>query len=68
VVDEELDFHPLPISHEEFEEKKLKFLASLKLSMYKTKELPNRTVKQSDYGEWKKERYKILTASNFGKI
>jgi len=67
-VDEELDCHPLPMSHEEFEEKKLEFLASLKLNMYEINELQSRTVEQSNCEEWKKERYKRLTASNFGRI
>jgi len=67
-VDEELDCHPLPMSHEEFEEKKLKFLASLKLNMHEINELQSRTVEQSNCEEWKKERSKRLTASNFGKI
>ncbi|KAL4119666.1 hypothetical protein QTP88_012458 [Uroleucon formosanum] len=56
------------MSHEEFEEKKLKFLASLKLSMHEINELQSRTVEQSNCEEWKKERSKRLTASNVGKI
>lgn len=67
-MDEELDCHPLPMSHEDFEEKKLEFLASLKLSIYEINELQSRTVEQSNCEEWKKERYKRLTASNFGRI
>lgn len=53
------------MSHEEFEEKKLKFLAGLKLSMHEINELQSRTLEQSNREEWKKERNKRLTASNF---
>lgn len=67
-VNEELDCHPLPISREEFEEKKMNLLASLKLSKREIEKLQCRTVEQSNCEEWKKERNKRLTASNFGKI
>lgn len=67
-INEELDCQPLPMSREDFEEKKLELLTNLKLSMFEIDELQHRTVEQVNCEEWKKERSKRLTASKFGKI
>lgn len=67
-VDEEIGCQPLPMSRDEFEEEKLKLLANLKLGMCEINDLQCRTIEQSNCDEWKNERRKRLTASNFGKI
>lgn len=56
------------MSREEFEEEKLKLLERLKLNLREINELQSRTVGQSNSEEWRKERSKRLTSSNFGKI
>lgn len=67
-MNDELECQPLPMSHEDFEEKKLELLNNLKLNTFEIDELQRRTVEQANCEEWKKERSKRLTASNFGKI
>lgn len=67
-VDNELDCQPLPMLRKDFEERKLEYLANLKLNTHEIKELNTRTVEQWNYEEWKRERAKRLTASNFDKI
>ncbi|XP_025412093.1 uncharacterized protein LOC112684673 [Sipha flava] len=56
------------MSREDFEEKKLEFLTNLKLNKFEIDALQHRTVEQASCKEWVKERSKMLTASNFGKI
>lgn len=64
----ELYCQPLPMSREDFEKKKLELLTNLKLDVFAIDELQRRTIEQANCEEWKKERSKRLTASNFGKI
>ena len=60
--------HYVPISQEEYEEKKEAVLDSLKVSKEEIERIARETIGQSSSLRWHDERAKRLTASSFGKI